>query len=78
VSRDTPPLNDQRKLRQRGVGSITLPGNPRDFEFVAKLHFLVRILTLHCEVVMHTRRSLVLAFWRRAFFWRRMPPPTLQ
>ena len=37
---NTPPLNDPNgSFGSAAFGSITSAGNPRDFEFVAKLHF---------------------------------------
>jgi hypothetical protein len=37
---NTPPLNDPNgTFGSAAFGSITSAGNPRDFEFVAKLHF---------------------------------------
>ena len=37
---NTPPLNDPNgSFGSAAFGSITAAGNPRDFEFVAKLHF---------------------------------------
>ena len=37
---NTPPLNDPNgTFGSAGFGSITSAGNPRDFEFVAKIHF---------------------------------------
>jgi hypothetical protein len=37
---NTPPLNDPNgSFGSAAFGSITTAGNPRDFEFVAKLHF---------------------------------------
>ena len=37
---NTPPLNDPNgSFGSAAFGSITSAGNPRDFEFVAKVHF---------------------------------------
>ncbi len=37
---NTPPLNDPNgSFGSAAFGSITAAGNPRDFEFVAKLRF---------------------------------------
>jgi hypothetical protein len=37
---NTPPLNDPNgSFGSPAFGSITSAGNPRDFEFVAKVHF---------------------------------------
>jgi hypothetical protein len=37
---NTPPLNDPNgSFGSAAFGSITAAGNPRDFEFVAKLYF---------------------------------------
>jgi len=37
---NTPPLNDPNGIfGSAAFGSITSAGNPRDFEFVGKLHF---------------------------------------
>jgi hypothetical protein len=37
---NTPPLNDPNGIQgSPAFGSITSAGNPRDFEFVAKIHF---------------------------------------
>jgi len=37
---NTPPLNDPNaSFGSAAFGTITSAGNPRDFEFVAKIHF---------------------------------------
>ena len=37
---NTPPLKDPNaSFGSTGFGSITSAGNPRDFEFVGKVHF---------------------------------------
>jgi hypothetical protein len=37
---NTPPLNDPKGVMgNNAFGSITSAGNPRDFEFVLKVHF---------------------------------------
>jgi len=37
---NTPPLNDPNgSVGNAAFGSITSAGNPRDFEFVLKVHF---------------------------------------
>jgi len=63
---NTPPFERSKwKLQTRQprcLGRSPARGNPRDFEFVAKVHFLNQpaIRRYNVRVVMYTRRSLLL------------------